>query len=116
MNHYQLRRRLAELSLDADTVRERYLRACGWRHTSDTPGCFWLWIKTIGGVTYAVSEEHALRMAESASHERENRCTACDRPLDEAPIYRGTNCRECYEAKREDAQDYASELRKEDQP
>ena len=26
-------------------TQERYLRSHGWEHTSDTPGCLWLWRK-----------------------------------------------------------------------
>lgn len=31
---------------------EAYLRAKGWKHTSSTPGCFWLWERELTIVTH----------------------------------------------------------------
>ena len=43
---------------------DRFLRSRGWNHTSDTPGCYWLWEKAIDGRTLLVSKEYALRYEE----------------------------------------------------
>jgi hypothetical protein len=32
---------------DLEELKSRYLRARGWKHTSTTPGCYWLWEKTL---------------------------------------------------------------------
>ena len=42
-----------------------FLRAKGWRHTSSTPGCFWLWEKTIDGRTFLTDRTHALGIQEA---------------------------------------------------
>lgn len=31
----------------ADDVAAKYLREAGWKHTSSTPGCYWLWTRTL---------------------------------------------------------------------
>jgi hypothetical protein len=31
---------------------EAYLRSKGWKHTSSTPGCFWLWERELTIVTH----------------------------------------------------------------
>lgn len=33
----------AENELEA--AQNRYLRSHGWRHTSSSPGCLWMWVK-----------------------------------------------------------------------
>lgn len=30
---------------DLETAQHRYLRSHGWRYTSSTPGCLWMWVK-----------------------------------------------------------------------
>lgn len=51
-----------------------WLRAKGWKHTSSTPGCFWLWMKTIepphatqacpAGTVILVDQDMALTLQE----------------------------------------------------
>jgi hypothetical protein len=43
-------------------ARRRYLALTGWRAKCDTPAGFWLWVKEIDGVTYAVGEKSAITM------------------------------------------------------
>ncbi len=38
------------------------LRAKGWKHTSSTPGCYWMWTREIGGITYMVDLAVAIRI------------------------------------------------------
>lgn len=33
----------AQMELEA--AKGRYLRSHGWRYTSSTPGCLWMWVK-----------------------------------------------------------------------
>jgi len=30
---------------ELEAAQHRYLRSHGWRYTSDTPGCLWMWVK-----------------------------------------------------------------------
>jgi hypothetical protein len=39
---------------------DAFLRSRGWKHTSSTPGSYWLWHKTIDGVPMYVDQAHAL--------------------------------------------------------
>jgi hypothetical protein len=41
---------------------EAYLREKGWKHTSDTPGSYWMWEREIGGRVYLVERATALRI------------------------------------------------------
>jgi hypothetical protein len=38
------------------------LRKSGWEHSSDHPGCIWLWTKTIRGRKYSVPKPTAIWM------------------------------------------------------
>ena len=41
---------------------DRYLRRKGWKHTSSTPGCYWLWEKALpDGRVALVSRDIAVR-------------------------------------------------------
>jgi hypothetical protein len=42
-----------------------FLRSRGWKHTSSTPGSYWLWGKTIDGKTLWVDQAHALGIESS---------------------------------------------------
>jgi len=44
---------------------EAFLRSRGWKHTSSTPGSYWLWHKTIDGVPLYVDRDHALGIESS---------------------------------------------------
>lgn len=44
---------------------DAFLRIRGWRHTSSTPGCLWLWCKTIHGFEYRVPRETAMAMEQT---------------------------------------------------
>jgi hypothetical protein len=39
---------------------DAFLRSRGWRHTSSTPGSYWMWHKTINDVPMYVDREHAM--------------------------------------------------------
>lgn len=46
-----------------DFAEEAWLRAHGWEHTSNTPGCLWLWQKQcLDGRIILVSKSTALSM------------------------------------------------------
>jgi hypothetical protein len=44
---------------------DAYLRKAGWDYTSNTPGCVWLWTRTIGDRVLLVNRETALRIQEN---------------------------------------------------
>jgi hypothetical protein len=58
----QLRDDIQDAENQLEHFRSRYLTACGWEYTCDTPGSYWLWTKTIDGTRYAVSADLALSM------------------------------------------------------
>jgi len=42
---------------------QKFLEAAGWKHTCQTPGCLWMWERTMpDGRTLLVTEELALEM------------------------------------------------------
>ena len=43
-------------------LKEAYLRERGWRYTSATPNCCWLWIKEINGKRWSAGTDEALAM------------------------------------------------------
>jgi len=45
---------------------EAYLRGKGWKHTSKTPGSYWLWERELAGRRVLVDFEFALRIQEQA--------------------------------------------------
>jgi hypothetical protein len=54
---------LERLREEVGFAEERYLRSHGWEHTSDTPGCLWLWKKTTpNGETLLVETGTAISM------------------------------------------------------
>ena len=50
--------------------KEDFLRNRGWKHSSDTPGSYWLWRKSIDGKDYTGNTKEALSL-ERAIEERE---------------------------------------------
>lgn len=41
---------------------EAHLRKSGWKHTSSTPGCYWMWEKEMDGRVFLVEFETAMRI------------------------------------------------------
>lgn len=39
---------------------DAFLRSKGWKHTSSTPGSFWMWEREINGRVLLVDKDHAL--------------------------------------------------------
>ncbi len=54
--------KIEQLNADLEEARPRFLRLSGWRNTSSTPGCYWLWVKEFDGIQYAVDESTAIRI------------------------------------------------------
>jgi len=48
---------------------EAHLRKNGWKHTSDTPGCYWMWEKEIDGRVFLLEFETAMRIQAHAEAE-----------------------------------------------
>lgn len=54
---------ILDLENDLEQAKSRYLRSHGWKYTSSTPGCIWLWVKkTPIGETIMVDTGLALSM------------------------------------------------------
>lgn len=56
LNEYKWRRE------QLDEQAAAYLRSKGWKHTSSTPGCYWMWEREIGGRTLLVELATAVRI------------------------------------------------------
>lgn len=56
---------------------DKFLRSRGWKHTSSTPGCYWLWEREWKGKTLLVSRDLALSMEDQFEGERQDE--ACGR-------------------------------------
>lgn len=54
--------RLRDVELELDQAQMAYLRTNGWRHTSSTPDCTWLWEKDWNGKKIMVPLNHAIAM------------------------------------------------------
>jgi len=53
-----------------------YLRTKGWKHTSDTPGSYWMWQREIAGRTLLVHQDTAVQIQR---HLEAEEAQACDR-------------------------------------
>ena len=66
---------IQDLRFDLSTAEAHWLRRNGWKSTSSTPGCIWLWEKEWQGKTLLVEQKFAVtlqaHMAEPASPEGE---------------------------------------------
>lgn len=54
---------LLDAENDLEAAKMQFLRVSGWKATSSTPGCYWLWQRTRGGMTVQVGESLAIAMA-----------------------------------------------------
>jgi hypothetical protein len=53
----------AQLQRDeAEKIVDDWLRRRGWKHSSDNPGCIWLWEKTFDGTSVRLNEDMAAWM------------------------------------------------------
>ena len=74
MNRYELLEKLQDIEADAHTARGKYLSATGWTYTSETPGSYWLWRKTLpSGVTILMGVKEALNLQAHLDDEEEPR-------------------------------------------
>ena len=46
----------------ANDLRDSWLRSRGWSHTSETPGCYWMWQREWKGKTFLVDTTTAERI------------------------------------------------------
>jgi hypothetical protein len=60
--HFSSAREIASAQEDIGYKINSYLRQRGWEHTSTTPGCYWMWKRTIDGVVYMVDTDAAVRI------------------------------------------------------
>jgi hypothetical protein len=42
---YAMSNKIESLRREAEDLRDKWLELNGWKHTSQTPGCFWMWRK-----------------------------------------------------------------------
>lgn len=54
--------RLLDLEADLEAGQISYLRQHGWRHTSITPDCVWMWAKDWKGQVIMVDLRRAIAM------------------------------------------------------
>lgn len=47
---------------EADDAEHKWLRDKGWSETSQTPGCYWMWLMEWGGKTLLVNQQTAARI------------------------------------------------------
>lgn len=47
MTTREMRSEIGNHLSEAEDLTVTYLRACGWRHTCSTPGCFWVWMRDV---------------------------------------------------------------------
>lgn len=52
--------KLNQIDYDRSRVIHKFLDERGWEHTSSTPGCYWMYKKTINGCVFLVGPETAL--------------------------------------------------------
>lgn len=50
------------IDTDREGLIRKYLMDTGWKHTSSTPGCYWMWCKKVDDVTYMVEEYMAVKI------------------------------------------------------
>jgi hypothetical protein len=53
---------LLQMADELRRAKDAFLRKHGWKYTSDTPGCLWLWEKKTGDRTILVATDVALSM------------------------------------------------------
>lgn len=56
---------------DLDTEVAGFLRGKGWKHTSSTPGCYWMWEKEVDGRLLLVEESMALNIQSHLEQQEE---------------------------------------------
>lgn len=50
------------LELEIEEHRGKFLRYCGWVHSSSHPDCCWRWSKSFGGVNYSLGTTQAISL------------------------------------------------------
>ena len=56
---------LDDLESQMDAAIQGLLSRRGWKHTSSTPDCVWMWEKEYNGKVYSVSQQRALQMEQN---------------------------------------------------
>jgi hypothetical protein len=59
----------AQTASESTHIQQTALRAAGWKHTSSTPGSYWMWEKEMEGKTYLVDQATAVRIQENLDRE-----------------------------------------------
>jgi hypothetical protein len=44
---HEMRVAVGDHKMSSEDAREKYLRACGWQYTCQTPGCYWMWLREV---------------------------------------------------------------------
>lgn len=52
------------LTIQAEEIVSKALRQAGWKHTSQTPGSYWMWEGEIDGRRCLLSQDDAARVQE----------------------------------------------------
>jgi len=59
----QLITAIEDLQSDIGVMETDFLKLNGWRHTSRTPGSYWMWKKIVDKTTFMVDKHVAIRMS-----------------------------------------------------
>lgn len=67
---------IREANDDAALLEDNYLRQKGWKHTCESPGCYWVWEKTMPDDRVAiVSKSLALTFQRIWDEQQQERAT-----------------------------------------
>lgn len=64
---------IEDAETDLEGKIDTWLRVHGWQHTSETPGCIWMWQHEWKGQTLLVSQSTARHIQAEWDHEAQDR-------------------------------------------
>lgn len=74
MNRYELLDKIDDIAHELGTAQGKYLSLTGWTYTSETPGSYWMWRKTLPtGVTLLMGVKEALHIQAHMDEDEEPR-------------------------------------------
>lgn len=79
---HDLEQAIEDAEYDLERAQHKYLQKTGWRYTSSTPGCRWMWVKALpDGCIIMTETEYAISIQRTAD------CISPDRlPATQPPI------------------------------
>jgi hypothetical protein len=81
MNRYELLDKIDDLTHELGTVQGKYLGLTGWVYTSETPGSYWMWRKTMpSGERLLMTVKDALHAQAHMDEDEEPRSSESEEP------------------------------------